>query len=117
MIVSRLQLSSAICLDWNSNKMSTFVAQLTHKGQQKTVVLYSGLEKEELQQLLRSAFTITGEIVGFQSDVNLKLLFSLRLCSSLLHNFVAERGGNSTYSRLSSARSFPQTILRSSGGQ
>lgn len=53
--------------------MATNNIRCIYKGQVKTVALFGGLGAEDLNSILQAVFSITGNIIGFSSDVILPL--------------------------------------------
>lgn len=52
-----------------SEKMSAVFAKIVHNGIGQTVALYEGLNADELSNLLKTVFNISGHIVGLMAEV------------------------------------------------
>lgn len=50
--------------------MATFV-KLIHNGNMKTVALCEGISSEEIVSLLKTVFSVTGNIVGIMAEVRI----------------------------------------------
>ena len=50
--------------------MATY-AKLGYNGKVQTIALFEGLDTEELNSLLRTVFSIEGNIVGFMAEVRI----------------------------------------------
>jgi hypothetical protein len=44
-------------------------AKIVHGGKIQTVALFPGLQKEELVSLIKTVFTVSGNVVGFLAEV------------------------------------------------
>lgn len=51
--------------------MATY-AKLGYNGKVQTIALFEGLDTEELNSLLKTVFSIEGNIVGFMAEVRTK---------------------------------------------
>lgn len=49
--------------------MSAVFAKIVHNGIGQTVALYEGLNADELSNLLKTVFNISGHIVGLMAEV------------------------------------------------
>lgn len=63
--------------------MTTY-AELGYKGKVQTIALFEGLDTEELTNLLKTVFSIEGNIVGFMAEVYRGLCYSFIRRTSLI---------------------------------
>jgi hypothetical protein len=64
--------------------MSTKIVRLSYRDNIRAIALYPGLGVDELQNLLKSAFSIAGTAIGFLADVRGCHMFDDNSCPLLI---------------------------------